>query len=66
MLDEDDKDIDIPSIECILEEASGTRICMPKKRQKVNIRAFRGNATVKMSDLKVIPKLTRKKTLHRN
>ena len=63
ILDEDDKDIDIPSIECILEEASGTRMCMPKKRQRVKVRAFRGNAIDKKSGLgKVILKLTRKKT----
>lgn len=63
VLDEDDKDIDIPSIECILEEASGTRMCMPKKRQRVKVRAFRGNATDKKSGLvQKILKLTRKKT----
>ena len=63
ILDEDDKDIDIPSIECILEEASGTRMCMPKKRQRVKVRAFRGNAIDKKSGLgKVILRLKRKKT----
>lgn len=64
ILDEDDNDIDIPSIECILEEASGTRMCMPKKRTRVKVRAFRGTATDKKSGLvsKAILKLTRKKT----
>ena len=70
-LDEGDKDIDIdvPSIECILEEASGTRMCLPKKRQRVKVRAFRGNATVKKSGLGKatrILKSIRKKTSSRN
>ena len=68
-LDEDDKDIDVPSIECILEEASGTRMCLPKKRQRVKVRAFRGNATVKKSGLGKatrILKSIRKKTSSRN
>ena len=63
ILDEDDKNIDIPSIECILEEASGTRMCMTKKRQRVKVRAYRGNAIDKKSGLgKVILRLKRKKT----
>jgi c-di-GMP-binding flagellar brake protein YcgR len=44
IMDEDDKDIDLPSIECILQEASGVRMCTAKRGARVKVRAYRGRA----------------------
>jgi len=62
IMDEDDKDIEIPSIECILEEASGTRLCMPRKRALIKIKVCKGSAANSRTGLvRILLKLTQKK-----